>query len=221
MSKLIVMPGSKAFKETTKGIELETAVRPGRVLEFVGTPKAVSGTPVQGGAENLRGRTLMLNLTVCRGFQCGGFMLGMNRPFGVVDDNAQVEPIRQALADGRLTDITGQDPKTGFKTRDGSVSKVSQEDTGLRAFVGRNDKGELYVAIPKNKTQAKKFEREIKRTGTLVTQDLEEAASGLSGITTEDVPLDAQGRLILTDPTPIRGQISVRTPRRQRKPRRG
>jgi hypothetical protein len=224
MGKLI-LPGSSAFKETAQVIDLETrrrrgplpivapCVRPGESI-----PKDPPADP-----DSLEGKTLMLNLAVCRGFQCGGFQLSLHRSFAVVDARAQQAPIRAALADGRLVDITGQDPKTGFKARDGSVSKVDQEDTGMRVFVGQNAKGDLFVAAPTTRKQAKAFEREITRTGTLKSVDFARAATGLSGITTEDVPLDAQGCIVMPDSKPTRGKISARThptARSQRQPRR-
>jgi hypothetical protein len=203
VDKLIVMPGTPEFAETTKVVDLAS--------------RRTKPLPVPD--ESLVGRTLMLNLAVCRGFQCGGFQLSLHRSFAVVDDKAQQTPIRTALADGRLVDITGQDPKKGFKTKEGAVSKVEQSDTGLQAFVGRTAKGEFFVAIPKNKTQAKQYAREVQRTGTLKT-DPDQTTHGLSGITTEDIPLDAQGCLILPGSQPTRGKTSGRTNRPQRQSRR-
>lgn len=216
MSKVLVMPGSPEFEQTAKVIDLKTRRPIGEGVP-TRTPAILVDEPPADPAD-LRGKTLMLNLAVCRGFQCGGFQLSMSRTFAVVDDRAQQEPIRLALQEGRLVDITGQDPKTGFKTPQGSVSKVTQEDTGLQAFVGRTSQGEFFVAIPKNKKQASKYELEIQRTGTLSAADLEQHAMGLSGITVEDVPLDAQGCILSPDSSPMRGKINGCTPRQKRKP---
>jgi len=215
------MPGSAGFEETARGIDLRKPTRRS-VFEAHLEPDAEPIVPdeVRADPDTLEGKTLMLNLAVGRGFHCGGFQLSLHRPFAVVGVGAQLAPIQAALTDGRLVDITGQDPKKGFKTRDGSVSKVAQEDTGKQVFIGRTAKGEAFVAIPKNKKQASQYERDVKRTGTISNLDLSQAAMGLSGVTTEDVPLDAQGCLILPGSTPTRGKLSVVTSRPQRNSRR-
>lgn len=164
MSSVIVMPGSKEFAETLAGAKRR--------------PKP----PV-----SLVGKTLMLNTAVCLKFQCGGFSLGPNRPFAVVSPEAQQGPLLRALEENKLVDITGQDPKKGFKTRQGAVSAVTEEDTDKKAFIGRDGRGRMFVVTPKNKTEAKRFEREIRKTGTITSVDFEEQATGFGAITEEVV----------------------------------
>lgn len=197
MSKLI-LPGDPEFTKTTKVVSL--AARRGA---------ASSGAP-----ESLAGRTLMLNLAKVRGFACGGFQVSMHAPVAVVSEAAQQTPLRQALADERLIDITGQDPKTGFKGTGGAVAPVKVQDTGHQVFIVKRPDGTTVVAAPKDEAQAKDFARQLKKTGTIaLPEDSIEAAptmTGLSGISVEDLP----------QPSP-KETARGRTSRRQRQSRRG
>lgn len=169
----LILPGSPEFQETTKVVNLASRRAPR-------APEPAS----------LVGRTLMLNLTKARGFFCGGFQLSMHVPFAIVTEQAQLEPIKKALADGRLVDITGQDPKTGFKGTGGQASKVEVEDTDQQAFVTKKD-GQVVVVIPKNKREAAKYAREIEKTGAITITDrmaVDQATTGLSDITVTDLP---------------------------------
>jgi hypothetical protein len=117
--------------------------------------------------EDLVGHVLMLNTGVCNKFQCGGFQVGSNRPFATVTSDTYQPQVRRALAEGKLIDITGSDLSKGVKGRTGSTSGIQEEETGKKAFIGTDSSGNTYVVTPRNKTEAKKMEREIKKTGTL------------------------------------------------------
>jgi len=132
----------------------------------------------------------MLNTAVATKFQCGGFQVGPLRPFATVTTETQQEQIRRAVADGKLVDITGTDLAQGIKTKTGSTSKIEEEDTGKKAYVSTDARGNLYVVTPKTKTEQKKLERELKKTGTIKVDYAQAAAqvSSISPIITEDLP---------------------------------
>ena len=137
MSSLIVMPGSEEFKKTLAAI----AKAP--------TSRRKLAEPV-----DLVGHTLMLNTALVKTFQCGGFVLGPNRPIGIVDEQSQQAPIRKALEEKKLIDVTGKDMATkGFKGTGGQTSAITEEDTGKKVFVGRDRRGNLYIATPRSKTK--------------------------------------------------------------------
>jgi hypothetical protein len=134
MSSLIVMPGSEEFKKTLASIAKAPSRR--KLVEPV----------------DLVGHTLMLNTALVKTFQCGGFVLGPNRPIGIVDEQSQQIPIRKALEEKKLIDVTGKDMATkGFKGTGGQTSAITEEDTGKKVFVGRDRRGNLYIATPKIK----------------------------------------------------------------------
>ena len=176
MSSLIVMPGSEEFKKTLAAIAKAPTSRRKRV------------EPV-----DLVGHTLMLNTALVKTFQCGGFVLGPNRPIGIVDEQSQQAPIRKALEEKKLIDVTGKDMATrGFKGTGGQTSAITEEDTGKKVFVGRDRRGNLYIATPRSKTEAKRFEREIRTTGTLKSVDFETETTGLGSITEEVIESSEQ-----------------------------
>jgi hypothetical protein len=176
MSSLIVMPGSEEFKKTLAAI----AKAP--------TSRRKPVEPV-----DLVGHTLMLNTALVKTFQCGGFVLGPNRPIGIVDEQSQQAPIRKALEEKKLIDVTGKDMATkGFKGTGGQTSAITEEDTGKKVFVGRDRRGNLYIATPRSKTEAKRFEREIRTTGTLKSVDFETETIGLGSITEEVIESSEQ-----------------------------
>jgi hypothetical protein len=176
MSSLIVMPGSEEFKKTLAAI----AKAP--------TSRRKPVEPV-----DLVGHTLMLNTALVKTFQCGGFVLGPNRPIGIVDEQSQQAPIRKALEEKKLIDVTGKDMATrGFKGTGGQTSAITEEDTGKKVFVGRDRRGNLYIATPRSKTEAKRFEREIRTTGTLKSVDFETETTGLGSITEEVIESSEQ-----------------------------
>lgn len=168
MSSLIVMPGSVEFNKTLA--QIAKAPKRRKLVQPV----------------DLIGHTLMLNTAMAKTFQCGGFVLGPNRPIGIVDEQSQQFPIRKALAEKKLIDVTGKDIATkGFKGVGGQTSAVTEEDTGKKVFVGRDRRGNLYIATPKSKAEAKRFDREIRMTGTLKSVDFETETTGLCAITEE------------------------------------
>ena len=176
MSSLIVMPGSEEFKKTLAAI----AKAP--------TSRRKLAEPV-----DLVGHTLMLNTALVKTFQCGGFVLGPNRPIGIVDEQSQQAPIRKALEEKKLIDVTGKDMATkGFKGTGGQTSAITEEDTGKKVFVGRDRRGNLYIATPRSKTEAKRFEREIRTTGTLKSVDFETETTGLGSITEQVIESSEQ-----------------------------
>jgi len=131
MSSLIVMPGSEEFKKTLASIAKAPSRR-----------KLVQ--PV-----DLVGHTLMLNTALVKTFQCGGFVLGPNRPIGIVDEQSQQIPIRKALEEKKLIDVTGKDMATkGFKGTGGQTSAITEEDTGKKVFVGRDRRGTSTSQLP-------------------------------------------------------------------------
>ena len=175
MSSLIVMPGSEEFKKTLASIAKAPSRR--KLVEPV----------------DLVGHTLMLNTALVKTFQCGGFVLGPNRPIGIVDEQSQQIPIRKALEEKKLIDVTGKDMATkGFKGTGGQTSAITEEDTGKKVFVGRDRRGNLYIATPRSKTEAKRFEREIRTTGTLKSVDFETETTGLCAITEEVIESSEQ-----------------------------
>jgi hypothetical protein len=144
------MPGSEEFTTTLAAIATAPTSRR-KLVEPV----------------DLVGHTLMLNTALVKTFQCGGFVLGPNRPIGIVDEQSQQAPIRKALEEKKLIDVTGKDMATkGFKGTGGQTSAITEEDTGKKVFVGRDRRGNLYIATPRSKTEAKRFEREIFETET-------------------------------------------------------
>lgn len=169
MSNLIVMPGSKEFQETLN----QTSAKPRSR-----TPKSLQPC-------DLAGKMVMLNTALISRFQCGGLSLGPKRPMAMITSETQQDPVRVALSEGKLLDVTGQDMTKGFKGKGGETSPVTEEDTGKRCFIATDSRGNLYVATPKSKAESKRFEREIATTGTLQSVDFEPHFSGISDITEE------------------------------------
>ena len=64
-------------------------------------------------------------------------------------------------------------------------------------LIGTDSSGNVYVVTPRNKTEAKKMEREIKRTGTLAGAKYQEAdedqRTGISAVAEEDIPTTLYG----------------------------
>ena len=58
-------------------------------------------------------------------------------------------------------------------------------------LIGTDSSGNVYVVTPRNKTEAKKMEREIKKTGTLAGAKYQEAdedqRTGISAVAEEDI----------------------------------
>ena len=170
MSNLIVMPGSKEFNET-----LATKTSPAKRRTAPKMP------------EDLTGKTLMLNTAVIQQFQCGGFHLGSRHPFAIVGPQAQQAPLHIALAAGNLIDMTGKDMTKGYKGKGGETSAIAEVDTGKQVFIATDGRGNLYIAAPKSKAEGKRFEKEIRRTGTLKSVNFDEHVTGFAGGITEEV----------------------------------
>lgn len=81
---------------------------------------------------DLSGHTLMLNTSLVTKFQCGGFTLGSMRPFATVTSETQQVPLKRAILEGKLLDITGTDMAKGMKTRHGETSAIDEQDTGKK-----------------------------------------------------------------------------------------
>lgn len=170
MSNLIVMPGSKEFAET-----LAKTTKPAR-------KKKVLAPPV-----DLIGRTLMLNTAVAAKFQCGGFQLSQRRLVAVVTHEAQQIPLHIAIKAGTLVDVTDKDMTKGYKGKGGETSAITEEDTGQKVYVQKDQRGNAVVIIPKSKKQAKSFDKEISSAGRITSVDIEAEVCGISGIHEEDL----------------------------------
>lgn len=124
--------------------------------------------PASRRSDDLLGHTLMVNTSVTRVYQCGGFSVGPGHPTCLVTEQTQMAQVKRALAEGKLIDVTGTDiVKHGLKRPGGQMSKLDMEETGQVAYVGTDLVGNTYIVTPKNKTHQKKIERELKKTGTI------------------------------------------------------
>lgn len=142
-------------------------------------------------AENLVGRTLMLNTALASKFQCGGFSLGMLHMIGVVTTDTQLIPVLKALAEEKLIDITDSDKADGIKNRHGSASAVKTEETGRKVFLTKDMSGNMAVVVPKNAKEQAKFERQIEKTGAIDVDYIPAPpkTSGLGKVTVEEIPV--------------------------------
>jgi hypothetical protein len=146
---------------------------------------------------DLLGRTLALNLSVCRKFTCRGFFLSPTRVAAMVDHEADQVALRTALLQGRLIDITDQVVK-GLNVNGSGHSTVKVEETGMKAYLGYDKDGRLYVVTPKDEAEAEAIEKEIRDTGTL--KRAWETAAQFSDVT--ELPIEPEEdppRLIFTD----------------------
>lgn len=167
MSKLIVMPGERAEA----------------------LPPAIKADKLDINQGELLGHLLMLNLDRASHFSCGGFQVSKRYPTSTVTTQTQLEPIRRALKEGKLIDVTGSDIRKGVKTKTGEASALKVEDTGVKVYMGQNAKGDTFVVAPKTKKEQKRIEKLIKTTGTVPGEYtlVDENTSGLSSIKTEDI----------------------------------
>ena len=147
----------------------------------------------------LTGRALMLNTTKAPRFQCYGFSVSRNNPIQTVPEFAQELPLRTALADGRLIDITGREDvgtTTKFITeiekavKQGNLTKVEDgEEVGPPLLVGKDSKGNAYFIIPKDYADYARMQAEIEATGSLrVEKPKSSHYTGLSSIYEEPLP---------------------------------
>jgi hypothetical protein len=120
----------------------------------------------------IAGRVLALNPEKARRFQCGGFWLSFRQSYARVPQEAQFSPIRAALADGRLIDITDQ--LESYK-KGGSIVVHGSEigpaadlgDTGKKVYFLRKD-GTTCALIPETPEQGEELERQAVRGKPLV-----------------------------------------------------
>jgi hypothetical protein len=143
--------------------------------------------------ESLDGRVYMLDITKARTFQCGGFCVNAKNFIATATKQTQVEPIKKALKEGILTDITDNDlVKTGFKVGQTSTSPVETNDTGNMAFVKKLSDGRKVLVVPKDEEHRERIKKQIAETGDFELEASEDDTSSLSGITVEPVKEDKQ-----------------------------
>jgi hypothetical protein len=132
--------------------------------------------------QDLTGRILAINPQVCQRFSCGGFQLALpSRPFGTVSHESQQEPLRRALIEGRLIDITDQN-LTGLRQGDTFHTPAKESaDKGIKVYLQVGSDGSLLVVSPKDDEEEKKFEQEIKESGHIIPSDFKVAEARLDG----------------------------------------
>jgi hypothetical protein len=108
----------------------------------------------------LIGKLLMLNGAIAPKFQCGGFSVNPSRMVDVVTERTQLMPIKIALENGILIDVSSNSLVTkGFELKNSSTSNVREEDTDKKAFVGRDEFGRMFVIVPKDDEEKKKLDQ--------------------------------------------------------------
>jgi hypothetical protein len=128
----------------------------------------------------LEGRVLMLNTDKAPRFNCYGFTVSRNNPIQIVPKFAQEIPLRKALADGLLLDITSNEDlaaKTGIHKQLSEIDSAvksgtfsinqDSEEAGKQILVGKDSKGNSCVIIPKDDEDYKRMQEELKTTGHL------------------------------------------------------
>jgi hypothetical protein len=148
------------------------------------------------------GRMLALNPEKARTFQCGGFWLASTCPMGLVPPNAQMEPIRQALLDGRLLDVT--DGNHEIKTSQARLNPV--RDLGVREdrvayLVKRTSPAgdpEIVVVMSKDANQAEDFRKQIEANGKIDLSVIPESELQVGYLTpikvTDKVPVEESNK---------------------------
>lgn len=124
-------------------------------------------------------RVMMLDTNKAPKFQCFGFFVSRNSPIAIVTRDAQEGPIRTALEDGRLMDITGTRTEASggfskmFNELDHAVKSKSMspvqvgEEIGPRVIIGKDSNGNSYFITPKDEADYQRMQEEIRTTGTL------------------------------------------------------
>jgi hypothetical protein len=173
---------------------------------------------------DLIGHLLMLNMDIASHFSCGGFQVSRRYPTHTITPQTQMGPVRQALKAGKLIDITGTDIRGGIKTKHGEASALQVTDTGKRAYIGQDGKGNTFVIAPKTKKEQKRIEKLIKTTGTVPGEYIlhSENHSGFSGIKVEDIvpekPRRGKKSLVLCDASGKEvGRKEIKTRRKPKK----
>ena len=114
--------------------------------------------------ETFAGRVLALNPEQARRFQCGGYWLGPARPYARVPEEAQPAPIRAALDDGRLLDITYQlaNYKKGHSliVRGSEIGQAREIEVTHKKIYFIRKGGETCALIPESVEQGAELERQ-------------------------------------------------------------
>lgn len=145
----------------------------------------------------LAGRALMLNTEKAKRFQCFGFAVAVNNPIQVVPVQHQEVPLRKALQEGILLDVTsmksaGVVDKTvqaiDEAVKSGLLEKVKEEDSGLKVLMGKDAAGNSYIITPKDEADYERMQNELKETGHLRVERPKRAQfAGLSGVYEEEL----------------------------------
>lgn len=144
----------------------------------------------------LVGRALMLNTEKAPRFQCGGFLVSRNNPIQIVSPVSQELPLRQALFDGRLIDITGQSDAGALgglnevdkAVKDGTFVAGDHGAEETPILMGKDNQGNSYMLTPKDPADYERMQAEIRETGHLrVAKPKPIQFTGLSSIYEESV----------------------------------
>jgi hypothetical protein len=169
MSELI-LPGSDLFNDVMKEV----------------SPPVIKDIKI-----DLIDHTVMLNTAKLKTFQCGGLCLGPKHLIAKIGRDAQQEPIRRALLEDKLIDMTDKDLSAGFKHTGGETTAIIEEDLGYKVYIQKSSSGETIMISPKNEEQRLQFEAEIKEFGYIKNLEIniEEQITkeGLSSIFTDEV----------------------------------
>jgi hypothetical protein len=148
----------------------------------------------------LTGRALMLNTEKAKRFQCFGFVVTINSPIQIVPLQHQDVPLRKALEDKILLDVSSMNAPTAVdKTiqaidkavQSGLMDNVKEEDTGLKVLIGKDAAGNSYILAPKDEADYERMQSELKETGRLrVEKPKSTQFTGLSGV--YELPIDRE-----------------------------
>lgn len=133
--------------------------------------------------QDLIGRILALNPQSVQRFQCGGFQLAFpNRPYATVTHETQQEPVRRAMLEGKLIDITDQN-LAGLKSGDNYQSPAKEsEEKGHKVYLATGPDGSLLVVCPKDDAEEALFEEQIRTKGHLTVDNFKVAPAPLEGL---------------------------------------
>jgi hypothetical protein len=152
----------------------------------------------------LVGRVLMINTAKAHRFQCFGFFVSRNHPIETVPKDVQELPIRQALKEGKLLDITDNEELANKKMSgvmgaideaidQGNLDRPTQGEEVSKILMGKDAKGNSYVIIPKDEEDYKRMQVELETTGHIrMPKPKTSNYTGLSPIIIEDLPAPKQ-----------------------------
>jgi hypothetical protein len=140
----------------------------------------------------------MLNTEKSSRFQCFGFSVSRNNPIQIVPNNAQELPLRKALTDKVLFDITSDNGAVRMgnslvneidKAIQSKVITVMEgEEVVPRVLVGKDLQGNTYFITPKDADDYQRMMEEIKATGSVrVEKSKNQQFTGLSPIYQEEL----------------------------------